>query len=129
MKSGNTILSNYNIKDSEPFSVTLFKPEISAASKDSLFYMAWAKYLANEPAGPVAPRPRRMYTEIGIPFYMGSKEVPDKNNPSFYLLGVYELTGTWQAILLHTTSAKAYRELQSEWQDRMLGIMMPAPKK
>lgn len=129
MKAGNTIYSNYNIQGSEPFSITLFKPEPLTGNTDSLFSEAWRKYLATELPGTVSPRPKRWSTDIGIPLFTGAKEITDKTNPAFYLFGVYPLSGTYQAFLIHTTSAKVYREVQSEWQERLLGILLPAAKK
>lgn len=129
MKAGNATYSNYNIQGSEPFSITLFKPESLTGKTDSLFSEAWTKYLSREVPGTPSPRPKRWTTESDIPLFTANKELTGSQNPAFYLFGVYRLNDTYQAFLIHTLSSKGYREVQSEWQERLLGVLVNIKKK
>ena len=129
MKAGNFVYSNYNIKGSEPFSITLFKPEAFSGTPDSLFYEAWKKYLAPLLPTPEVPRPRKWSTENEIPLLTASKELADKSNPAFYVFGIYVLKESYQAFLIQTTMARTYRDVQAEWQERLLEVGIARPVK
>jgi len=129
MKAGNFVYSNYNIKDSEPFSITLFKPEDFSGKPDSLFYTAWKKYLSQVFPAPEVPRPRRWTTDNELLLFTASKELADKTNPAFYVFGIYVLEGTYQAFLIETSQARTYKNVQVEWQERFLAVSLANPKK
>lgn len=129
MKAGNFVYSNYNIKGSEPFSITLFKPEVFSGKTDSLFYEAWKKYLTPVLPAPDIPRPRKWSTDNELPLLTASKERSDKLNPAFYVFGIYILEGSYQAFLIETPMARTYRDVQAEWQERLLEVGMAGPKK
>jgi hypothetical protein len=129
MKAGNFIYSNYNITGTEPFSITLFKPEAFSGKPDSLFYEAWKKYLTPLLPTTDIPRPRKWSTDNELPLLTASKELNDKTNPAFYVFGIYVLDGSYQAFLIQTAFARTYREVQAEWQERLLEVSMAGPVK
>jgi hypothetical protein len=127
--AGSVNLSNYNIKNSEPFSITLFDASTIEGKTDSTFALVWKTYVAPLTGVTEVPRPRRLFTDEGIPIFQGFKEIPDKTNPQYYQLNVYVVNDVFQACLLRTTSLKNYRLFQAEWQERLLGIKMVDAKK
>jgi hypothetical protein len=126
---GSIFLSNYNIKDAEPFSITLFDASAIEGKTDSAFSLAWKNYVLPLTGTPEIPRPRRLFTDEGIPLFQGFKEIKDVTNPHYFQLNVYVINNVLQACLLETTTAKNYRLVQAEWQDRLLGIKMVEGKK
>ena len=129
MKAGNFVYSNYNIMGSEPFSITLFKPEAFSGKPDSLFYNAWKKYLAEVIPTPDVPRPRRWSTDNELPLFTATRELTDKKNPAFYVFGIYVLQESYQAFLIETPMARTYRNVQAEWQERLLEVGIAGAKK
>ncbi len=127
--AGSINLSNYNIKDAEPFSITLFDASAIEGKTDSAFSLAWKNYVLPLTGTPEIPRPRRLFTDEGIPLFQGFKEIKDVTNPHYYQLNVYVINNVLQACLLETTTAKNFRLVQAEWQDRLLGIKMVNAKK
>lgn len=126
---GSINLSNYNIKDAEPFSITLFDASAIEGKTDSAFSLAWKNYVLYLTGTPEIPRPRKLFTDEGIPLFQGFKEIKDVTNPHYYQLNVYVINNVLQACLLETTTAKNFRLVQAEWQDRLLGIKMVEAKK
>ena len=121
---GSILLSNYNLKEAEPFSITLFDASAIEGKSDSAFLLAWNNYVSPLTGTPEIPRPRRLFTDEGVPVFQGFKEVKDLTNPHYYQLNVYVVNNVLQACLLQTTTLKNFRLVQAEWQDRLLGIKM-----
>lgn len=126
MKAGNLIYSNYNLGGGAPFSITLFKPEAITGKTDSLFQDGWKKYMSGLATTSDIPRPKKWVTSDELPLFTASKEITGQ---AFYVFGIYLLGEQYQAFLLETTNAKTYREVQSEWQERLLEVKMATVKK
>lgn len=127
-KAGSVLLTNYNLKEAEPFAITLFDDSAIEGNPDSAFANAWKKLIMPLTGLPEVPHPRRLYTDEGVPLFQGFKEIASKTDPQYYQLNVYVINQTYQACLLHTTTARNYRLVQEEWQDRLTGIKMVKSK-
>jgi hypothetical protein len=130
-KDGNYQYSNYNMAGTEPFAITFFAAQPFTGKPDTLFANVWNQKVSTitESDAP-PPRWRRYYTEDGLLIQQGFLEYSFPDKPTRYCqLNVILLEGTYQACLIETTSTKAYRLVQSDWQDRLLGIKQVSAKK
>jgi hypothetical protein len=130
-KDGNYQYSNYNQAGSEPFAITFFAAQPFSGKPDTLFAFVWnqkVSVLTDTNEDP--PRWRRFYTEDGLLMQQGFFEYTNADKSSIYRqLNVIILEDSYQACLIETTSTKAYKLVQSDWQDRLLGIKQLSAKK
>lgn len=114
--------SNYNLKPEHPMSILFFPPQPFSGRPDTLFAFAWQSLIEKDTYPDSIPRWRRFYTEDGILMQQGGLESGDKESPVFRQLNIYVLDSTFQACLLETNGAKTYRQIQNEWQERLLTV-------
>ncbi len=123
-KAGSVQLSNYNLANAEPFTITLFDNEPFKGKPDTLFAFAWKKYMIDPPQAPDIPRWRRFYTNDGLLIQQGFVEFTKEGGPLFRQLNVFMLDNSFQVCLLETTSSKNYRLMQTEWMEKLQGVKL-----
>jgi hypothetical protein len=128
-KDGHFQYSNYNLGEGEPFAITLFSAQPYEGKPDTLFAHVWKTHVTDPPVAKEIPRWRRYYTEDGMLVQQGFVDFPDKENPLYRQLNVFVLDSSYQACLIETTSNKAYKQVQNEWQERLLGVKKIGKKK
>ena len=122
-KNGVVELSNYSLHNAEPFTISLFENKPYTGKADSLFALAWRTFVNPSPASEAIPRWRRFYTEEGILIQQGFIETNGEGVTSFRQLNVFLLNDSYQACLLETSTGKNYKLMQTEWMERLQGIV------
>ena len=121
-KAGFVQLSNYNLTNAEPFTITLFENQSYNGKPDTLFAYAWKRFVTSPPTAPEIPKWRRFYTEEGLLILQGFAEFTKADAPLYRQLNVILLPGSFQACMLETSTSKNYRLLQTEWMERLQGV-------
>jgi hypothetical protein len=122
-QAGYVQLSNYNLLNAEPFTITLYENKPYTGKPDTLFAHAWKNFANNPPVSPEVPRWRRFYTEEGLLIQQGFVEFTGEGGPLFRQLNVFVLEGSYQVCVLETSSAKNYRVIQTEWMEKLQGAV------
>ncbi len=121
-KAGFVQLSNYNLANAEPFTITLFDNQPFNGKPDTLFAVAWKKFVTMPPQSAEMPRWRRFYTDEGLLIEQGFVEFTHEGGPLYRQLNVIVLPDSYQACLLETSSLKNYRLMQTDWMEKLQGV-------
>jgi hypothetical protein len=127
--NGTIKYSNYNLRPEHPMAITLFPPQAFSGRPDTLFAHVWQELLEKDANLQEVPRWRRFYTEDGTLLQQGGLETGEKENTLYRQLNIYVLDSTYQACLLETDGTKVYRQIQNEWQERLLGVKKVVTRK
>lgn len=106
--------SNFNVKGSSPFSITLFKGQAYSGKQDAAFALAWRKWLLLSDTAAV-PHFRKMYNASDAPMASGGMETNGPLGKGYYLLTVYQCAGYLQAVGIFTVSQKVFRTDYYDW--------------
>jgi hypothetical protein len=129
-RSGTIVYSNSNQKGAEPLSITLYDAIPYEGRLDTLFAHAWRSKLGTlaSTEEEAIPRWRRFYTNDGVLMQQGFAESQPNGQPIYRLLTLYVGEGFYQPVLITTTSLKAYKPIQAEWQERLQNAVLRKPK-
>jgi len=128
MRDGVFSLSNYNIKDADPYSITLFTITPYTGKIDTLFSHVWSQKIGNGSEATPIPRWRRFYSNDGMLIQQGFHETNENGQSIFRQLNIFQIDDAYQACIITAKSLKSYRSVQSEWQDRLFAVRASGKK-
>lgn len=129
LRDGVYSLSNYNIKNADPYSITLFDIAPYAGKMDTLFAHVWNHKIGNGTESVAIPRWRKFYSNDGMLIQQGFHETNEKGQTIFRQLNIFLMDGAYQACIITAKSLKSYRSVQAEWQDRLLAVKTTGKKR
>jgi hypothetical protein len=128
IRDGVFSLSNYNIKDADPYSIILFGITPYTGKMDTLFAHVWSQKIGNGSEAAPIPRWRKFYTNDGMLIQQGFHETNENGETVYRQLNIFLMDGAFQACIINAKSLKSYRTVQSEWQDRIVAVRSSGKK-